>query len=413
MTRGRLVKRAEQDKLSGMQVENYPWKDFTTDSILLPDNPRKTVVLAQSHPQQELKRKVQKPPEFSRTFGSPAKTLLPEDMTAEFLASQEELRQRKRRMQMDEDEAVALEILDITEENSEMGSAGAVAEGGQMSPGEANADAAASVSKPGARAATGPDISDLSKLAAQNNRGFGDSALSFTESGAGLEDVEARIRDAYESGFAKGRTEGESAGYQSALQEYENKSAEPADASQVPLQTYEQGLDQGLEQGRAEGRDQALQEAEEKYNHSVVLFTRALSELQHLKGELLSTGREIFAEIAQICAERVLRQSVKLNDEALRSVFEAATAQFQKQDELKIEMHPEDLARIEPQLAEEQRKHFRLVANTSLQRGDLKIEANNEVVSLDLHSTVQQMIDSLKDDLFDASKKDDSTEKAG
>jgi hypothetical protein len=145
----------------------------------------------------------------------------------------------------------------------------------------------------------------------------------------------------------------------------------------------------------------------------MALFTKALSELQHLKGELLSTGREIFAEIAQICAERVLRTSVLLNDGALRSVFEAATSQFQSQDELKIEMHPEDISRLEAQIPSEQRKRIRLVANNKLERGDLKIEANNEVVSLELHNTVQQVIDSLKDDLFETIKKDETTEKAG
>jgi flagellar biosynthesis/type III secretory pathway protein FliH len=410
MTRGRLVKKAEQEKLAGMHVDTYPWKDFSSESILLPDNPRRSVVVAKSHPQQELSQKVQNPAEFTRTFGAPAKPLFPEDMTAEFLASQEELRQRKRRMQMDEDEAVALELLDITDGEAQEGEVDAATDAQHMSPGEANADAALSVSKPGARAASGADISDLSKLAAQNNRGFGDGALAFGANQSIVqEDVEARIKEAYESGFAQGRSEGESAGYDAAMNEVASRATETAPAAAAPVHTFEEGVEQGLAQGRA----QALQEAEEKYNHSVLLFTRALSELQHLKGELLSTGREIFAEIAQICAERVLRQSVKLNDEALRSVFESATGQFQRQDELKIEMHPEDIARIEPQLDAEQRKRLRLVGNSTLQRGDLKIEANNEVVSLDLHNTVQQVIDSLKDELFEPGKKDDSTEKAG
>jgi flagellar assembly protein FliH len=366
-------------------------------------------VLAKSHPQQELKKKVQNPPEFTRTFGAPAKPLFPEDMTAEFLASQEELRQRKRRMQMDEDEAVALELLDITEEGADDVHAASATDIAHMSPGEANATAAASVSKSGARAGNSADISDLSKLAAQSNRGFGDGALAFADGHSPQEDVEARIKEAFEKGFAKGRAEGESAGYEAAISEVEARAAESKPEESAPMQTYEEGLEQGL----ARGREEALQEAQEKYNHSLMLFTRALSELQHLKGELLSTGREIFAEIAQICAERVLRQSVKLKDEALRSIFAAATGQFQQQDQLKIEMHPEDIARIEPQLAAEQRQHLRLVGNASLQRGDMKIEANNEVVSLDLHSTVQQLIDSLKDDLFETSTKGDSTEKAG
>lgn len=95
MTRGRLVKKAEQEKLGKIQVDSYPWKDFSMETILLPDNPRKSVVLAKSHPEQELNRKVQQPAEFSRTFGNPSKPLFPEDMTSEYLASQEELRQRK------------------------------------------------------------------------------------------------------------------------------------------------------------------------------------------------------------------------------------------------------------------------------------------------------------------------------
>ena len=44
MSRGRLIKKSDQDKQSSVTVENYPWTDFSTESILLPDNPRKSVV---------------------------------------------------------------------------------------------------------------------------------------------------------------------------------------------------------------------------------------------------------------------------------------------------------------------------------------------------------------------------------
>ena len=408
MTRGRLVKKAEQEKLGKIQVDSYPWKDFSMETILLPDNPRKSVVLAKSHPEQELNRKVQQPAEFSRTFGNPSKPLFPEDMTSEYLASQEELRQRKRRMQLDEDEAVALELLELDETNVREIRPDNMNIGNNIPAVEAMADAAASFGKSAVRS-VGHDISDLSKLSAQNSRGFGDGDLNFTGPQISQEDIDSRIKAAFESGLLQGRADGEKSGYEAALNEM--KQIEPP--AVLDEDAAARSFAEGVEEGVARGREQALSEAEEKYNHSMALFTKALSELQHLKGELLSTGREIFAEIAQICAERVLRTSVLLNDEALKSVFEAATSQFQSQDELKIEMHPEDISRLEAQIPSEQRKRIRLVANNKLERGDLKIEANNEVISLELHNTVQQVIDSLKDDLFETIKKDETTEKAG
>lgn len=408
MSRGRLVKKNQQDKIGTMHVESYPWQDFSAETILLPDNPRKSVVLAKSHPKQEMESKVQVPREFSKSFSAPSKPLLPQDLTADYLASQEELRQRKLRMQMNEDEAVALELMDLesnkisqhTDELEQVTDADHAR--------EANATAAASASKTGLRS-SGPDISDLSKLAAQKIRSFGDGDLEFRGAQISEDELEQKLKSAFEAGLAQGKIEGEKFGLELAMKQ----AHESAERESVPSDVSQKSFEQGIEEGVLRGKEIALQEAEEKYNHSLTLFTKALSELQHLKGELLVTGREIFAEIAQICAEKVLRTSVRLNDQALRSVFDAATSQFQSQDELKIEMHPDDIARMEAQIEPDQRKRVRLVSNNKLERGDLKIEANNEVVSLEIHQTVQQVIDSLKDDLFEDVSKDGKTDKVG
>jgi len=419
MPRGRLLKKAEQEKFESLQVEKYPWQDLTPDSILLPDNPRKSVVLAKTHSGQELKKKVHKAADFSRTFGQPSKPLFPQDMTAEFLASQEELRQRKLRMQMDEDELVALELSDLndeeqleqqSEENEEAQKAGVKIESMRSE----NAGAAASA--PAQSRMASPDISDLSSLTPNKNKGLGGRGLDFGLNEITQEKLDAEVKAAFERGVAQGRNDGEQAGYERGVRDVsptEAQSAEVEDQNPVDPEVAERRYSEGLEAGIEQGRLQAAQEAEQKYNHSMELFTKALSELQHLKGELLSTGREIFAEIAQMCAEKVLRHHVQWNDEALRRVFTAAMSQFQSQDELKIEMHPEDVARLERQIPEDQRTRLRLVSNSKLQRGDIKIEANNEVVSFDIQKTVNTVIDSLKDELFDDVKKEESDEKAG
>jgi flagellar biosynthesis/type III secretory pathway protein FliH len=419
MPRGRLLKRAEQEKLNSLQVDKYPWQDLSPEVILLPDNPRKSVVLAKTHTQTELKQKVQKPADFSRTFGHPAKPILPQDMTAEFLASQEELRLRKRRMQMDEDELVALELLDLdNEEQQENQSPQAQSEidGENKQDLTEHVNAGAAASAPSQTRIASPDISDLSSLTPNKNKGLGGRGLDFGLNEITQEKLDAEVRAAFERGLSQGRSDGEESGFQRGLNQ--------VSASQVPVSTdtetpvadaaavearYAEGLQAGLEQGRAE----ASQDAEEKYRHSMALFAKALSELQHLKGELLSTGREIFAEIAQMCAERILRQQVKWNDDSLKRVFTVAMEQFQSQDELKIEMHPEDVARLEQQIPAGERSRLRLVGNSKLERGDIKIEANNEVVSFDISKTVASVIDSLKDELFEEVKTDDTSEKAG
>ncbi|MEN9825828.1 MAG: hypothetical protein RI953_1573 [Pseudomonadota bacterium] len=428
MSRGRLIKKSDKQLIDSVNVGPYPWKDLSPETILLPDNARKSVVLAKSHPNQELASKVQKPSEFSRTFGHPAKPLFPQDLTAEFLASQEELRQRKRRMQMDEDEAVALELLDFEEEGGAESEQQSPATPEMQSTGRENAGAAASaahgipnvgmttVAAATANRAVGPDISDLSSLTSHKNKGLAGHGLDFTLNEITQERLDSEVKAAFDRGFAKGLRDGEQAVLQN-LQPQALVEQVPSTLSSESVQfdeeqrevAYNEGVQAGLEQGR----NAAQQEAEQKYNHSMELFTKALSELQHLKGELLSTGKEIFAEIAQMCADKVLRRHIQWNDQALRSVFEAAMGQFQAQDELKIEMHPEDIARLENQIPENQRTRLRLVGNSKLERGDIKIEANNEVVSFDIQRTVESVIDSIKDELFEEVKKDDSTEKAG
>ncbi|MFZ9519799.1 MAG: FliH/SctL family protein [Silvanigrellaceae bacterium] len=423
-----MIKKSDKQLIDSVNVGAYPWKDFSPETILLTDNSRKSVVMAKSHPNQELANKVHKPNEFSRTFGQPSKTLFPQDLTAEFLASQEELRQRKRRMQMDEDEAVALELLDFEDEEATEGSDNSSSTPESKSTGLENAGAAASASQGipnvGASAVAsangarviGPDISDLSSLTSPKNKGLSGHGLDFGLDEITQERLDAEVKAAYERGLAEGMRD---------VQESELQNAQTTRIAAQDLPTTDEtngqlspeqreaAFNEGMQAGLEQGRNAAQQEAEQKYNHSMELFTKALSELQHLKGELLSTGREIFAEIAQMCADKVLRRHIQWNDQALRNVFEAAMGQFQAQDELKIEMHPEDIARLEKQIPENQRTRLRLVANSKLDRGDIKIEANSEVVSFDIEKTVEAVIDSLKDELFEDAKKDDSTEKAG
>ncbi|NBW80294.1 hypothetical protein EBR21_00935 [bacterium] len=428
MSRGRLIKKSDKQLIDSVNVGPYPWKELSPETILLPDNARKSVVLAKSHPTQELANKVQRPSEFSRAFGQPVKPLFPQDMTSEFLASQEELRQRKRRMQMDEDEAVALELLNFEDEQG--GEADQQSQGNPetQSTGRENAGAAASAAQGipnvgigsgvsiNANRAVGPDISDLSSLTSPKNKGLAGHGLDFGLNEITQERLDAEVRSAYERGLAQGLREGEQAGLQQIQAQIpveQNPQAASSSAGQFDEEQREVAFNEGVQAGLEQGRVAAQQEAEQKYNHSMELFTKALSELQHLKGELLSTGREIFAEIAQMCADKVLRRHIQWNEQALRSVFEAAMSQFQAQDELKIEMHPEDITRLEKQIPVDQRTRLRLVGNSKLERGDIKIEANNEVVSFDIQRTVESVIDSLKDELFEDVKKDESTEKAG
>jgi len=411
MPRGRLLKKNQQEMLGKLNVEEYPWKEFSPDTILLTDNQRKSVVLAKSHPAQELNKKVVKPSEFSRTFGQPAKTLLPQDMTAEYLASQEELRQRKRRMQMDEDEVVALELLDLEEDFAKV----------QETPREQSdavstehENAGAVASAPTASRSGAPDISDLSSLTSHKGKGLTSRGLDFTLNEITQEKLDSEVQAAFQRGLEQGRHEGEQSAMQIAAQNVPPPvETVEVEQPQVSEELIQQSYNDGLQAGLQQGREDAALDAEQKYNHSMQLFTKALSELQHLKGELLSTGREIFAEIAQMCADKILRKHIQWNDEALRSVFTAAMSQFQAQDELKIEMHPEDIARLEQQIPAEQRSRLRLLGNSKLARGDIKIEANHEVVSFDIQKTVEAVIDSLKDELFDEDKKDSTTEKAG
>ena len=406
MSRGRLIKKSDQDKQSSVTVENYPWTDFSTESILLPDNPRKSVVESKSHTIREMETKVKAAAEFSKVLSAPTKPILPQDLTEEFLASQEELRQRKRRMQMDEDEAVALELLDLEDGLSDSRTeTQMVSSVGNNIP--VSEDSFAQVRQ------SGPDISDLSAFASEKKLEINDGTFDFSEDSSSQQEVQEKIAAAFERGLQQGKSEGEKTGYEAAVNAIQRSPETEQGQSETSDELRQQILEEGVEQGRREARETALSEAEEKFSHSVKLFTSALTELQHLKGELISTGREIFAEIAQICAEKVLRTTVKLNDDALRKIYEAATSQFSLDSKLQIEMHPEDLARLEPHIAQSETDRIRLVANDKITQGDLKIEANNEVISLDLHSTVQQIIDALKDDLFENAKKDDSTDKAG
>lgn len=410
MSRGRLIKKVDQDKLKSINVEGYPWTDFSTETILLPDNPRKSVVQSKSHPERELQSKVRTPQEFSKVLSAPVQPILPQDLTAAFLASQEELRQRKRRMQMDEDEAVALELFDLEDSLDEVSH---VAGGAQQSSNHPKQTSRDTPDANGGVRTGSPDISDLSAFSGEQKLKIDEDQFEFEAQSDVLPDLQEQLTAAFERGFQQGRVEGEKFAQESAVQRQQQdlqiENVTPDSSQVAEHRTYEDGV----AQGQVDAREAAHAEAAEKFNRSVQLFTSALTELQHLKGELISTGREIFAEIVQICAAKVLRNAVQINDDALRKIYESATSQFSLDSKLHIEMHPDDLARLEPHIAASDKERIALVPNDKIAIGDLKIEANNEVISLDIHNTVQQIIDTLKDDLFESSKKDDSDEKAG
>ena len=78
---GKLIKKTDEKMMDMLDMESYPWLHFNEQSLIFPDNVKRTVILEKMHDPQEISQKVIAAKEFEKPFGMKSKPLLPRDMT--------------------------------------------------------------------------------------------------------------------------------------------------------------------------------------------------------------------------------------------------------------------------------------------------------------------------------------------
>ncbi|HEX8778995.1 MAG TPA: FliH/SctL family protein, partial [Rhodanobacter sp.] len=132
----------------------------------------------------------------------------------------------------------------------------------------------------------------------------------------------------------------------------------------------QQARDEGRAAGLAEGRALAQQELLQRLAQFDAICEAAARPLQAMDEHVL---REL-AQLAMVVAGRVVAHELRLSPElVVRAVREAASALPAATRELRVRLHPQDLALLQSLGAVE--KHWRLLADPALARGDCVLES--------------------------------------
>lgn len=168
-----------------------------------------------------------------------------------------------------------------------------------------------------------------------------------------------------------------------------------ADATPQPtvreLEALEQqARDEGRAAGLAEGRAAAAQELRERLAQLDAVCEAASRPLQAFDEQVTQE----LARLAMVVAGRVVARELQLAPELVaHAVREAADALPAATRELRVHLHPQDLALLrELGIAE---RHWQLLADPALARGDCRLESEHSRLDARVETRLAAVIDAV------------------
>jgi len=171
--------------------------------------------------------------------------------------------------------------------------------------------------------------------------------------------------------------------------------AEPAnhptvsDLEALERQAREEGHAAGLAQGLAEARAQGR----ERVARLESICAQAALPLESLDAAV----EQELAQLAMLVARRVIAQELATHPELIvQAVRQAASALPAATRELRVRLHPDDLALMRELEAAE--THWQLVADPALKRGDCLLESERSRLDARVETRLAVMIDAVLGD---------------
>jgi len=163
----------------------------------------------------------------------------------------------------------------------------------------------------------------------------------------------------------------------------------------------QQAREEGYAAGHAEGLAAAQQQLRERMARLDALYDAAARPLLALDEQ---TGQEL-VRLATIVAGRVITRELQLSPDLIaRSVREAAAALPAATRELRVHVHPEDLALLQELGAAE--SHWQLLADPALTRGDCQLESERSRLDARVETRLAAVIDAVLGDDADCAGSD-------
>lgn len=155
----------------------------------------------------------------------------------------------------------------------------------------------------------------------------------------------------------------------------------------------QQAREEGYAAGHAEGMAAAQQQLRQRLAELDALYDAAARPLQQLDEQ---TGQEL-AQLAMIVARRVIAYELRLSPAlVVQAVRQAANALPAATRELRVHLHPADLALLRESGAAE--THWQLLADATLARGDCRLESERSRLDARVETRLAAMIDAVLGD---------------
>ena len=207
--------------------------------------------------------------------------------------------------------------------------------------------------------------------------------------------LEAAVAEAFEKGRHEGRQEGREEGLQDARQEGMAQGLEQGKAAGLEegealglakgleegkAQGLAEGLEQGLAQGQARGEEQARAALADEMAAQRMLFENAANELN----ALIQDPQKFFEPLKRLAlhmAEQVVVGELQTSSKGIERLVQRCLDELDHpvQGAVVLELNPEDKALLQAQAADFT-KGMRLEAMPDLQRGSVRVFANDTVV---------------------------------
>ncbi|MEC6813942.1 flagellar assembly protein FliH [Photobacterium toruni] len=175
-------------------------------------------------------------------------------------------------------------------------------------------------------------------------------------------ELEAMQQSAYDEGVEQGRQAGHSEGFS---------------------QGHAEGIAAGHAEGLAQGLQQGLEQAQAQIDQQVALLTAVMDKFSNPIAQVNTDVEQQLLLLVNSLTKALIRVEVKTNPQVLLNTLREVVATLPIADRaIKMHLHPEDVALVYSRFdeADLQQRKWSLVAEPSLQRGDLQLECGSSSV---------------------------------
>ena len=160
------------------------------------------------------------------------------------------------------------------------------------------------------------------------------------------------------------------------------------DAEANALERYQQGIQDGIEK------------AHEDFGSALKMLTSTSEQLDTIRETIIGNSSDELTEFAILIAEKIIRISLKDQDESIIATIQEALSRAVKSDEFTIFIHPDDYQIISDKSADlistiSGLNNIVLKTDPTIEQGGVKIESENCIID----ATVASQFEAIRDEI--------------